>query len=300
MSKTIIEQATNKVNIIGKLLDCTFRNGKTRDGRPYESANFTVRVNQQVNGAMETSEIPCSIFATQLTNSGQPHPGYRSLQELKNMDTIQSVGEATATRIKFTAGNLRENNFVAKSGLLVTSWQLSTPFIGQAPSSAGDIASFNMDIFIMDMHDEVDREGDPTGRLIVKGGVVQYGGALDVLEFIVEGADKIDYVSRNWNPNDTVNIGGRIRVTSKEIKKSAESSSWGEELPETSTQFVKELIITRGSDEPFDEEFAYDPVEIKKAFNERKARIEQLQINAKEASTKATSTPAAASKYSWE
>ena len=298
MSKTINEQSTNKVNIIGKLLDCTFRNGKTKDGRAYESANFTVRVNQQVNGIMEVDEIPCSMFATQLTNSGQPHPGYRSLQELKALDTIQSVGETGAARIKITAGNLRENNFVTKSGLLVTSWQLSTPFLGQAPASATDIASFNEDIFIMDMHDEMDREGDATGRLIIKGGIVQYGGMLDVIEFIVEGSDCIDYVSRNWNSNDTVNVGGRIRVTSKEVKSSAENSSWGEDLPETSTQFVKELIITRGSETAFDEDFSYDPVEIRKAFNERKARIEQLQINATQPAKKAET--AAASKYSWE
>ena len=95
-----------------------------------------------------------------------------------------------------------------------------------------------------------------------------------------------------------MNVGGRIRVTSKEVKSSAESSSWGEDLPETSTQFVKELIITRGSDTAFDEDFSYDPVEIRKAFNERKVRIEQLQINATQPAKKAET--AATSKYSWE
>ena len=164
-----------------------------------------------------------------------------------------------------------------------------------------DIASFNVDIFIMDMHDEISRDDEPTGRLIVKGGIVQYGGKLDVVEFIVEGNDAVDYISRNWNINDTVNAGGRIRFTSQEVKSSAVESSWGEELPETSTRMVRELIITRGSDEAFEDEFAYDAAEIKKAFNERKAMIEQMQIDAKKGAQKTTaSADAPASKYSWE
>jgi hypothetical protein len=156
-----------------------------------------------------------------------------------------------------------------------------------------------MDIFIMDMHEEVDREGEPTGRLVIKGAVVQYGGRLDVIEFIVEGNDAVNYISRNWEENKTVNVGGRIRVTSQEEKRSASESSWGEELPETSTRMVRELIITRGSDEPFDDDFAYDAAEIKKAFNERKARLEQMQIDAKN-NTKKSAPATSKSNYSWE
>lgn len=298
MSKAITEQATNKLNIVGKLLDCTFGEGTTKNGQHYERANFTVRVNQKVNGVDETSEIPVSIFASQFTSKNTPHPGYKNIQDMKRWKTVQDVGETEATVVRMTSANVQENNFVSKSGQLINGWQIRTSFVNEAGKLA-EIASFNVDIFIMDMHDEMDREGEPTGRLIVKGGIVQYGGTLDVVEFIVEGSDAVDYISRNWNINDTVNAGGRIRFTSKEVKNSAAESSWGEELPETSTQMVRELIITRGSDEAFDEDFAYDATDIKKAFNERKARIEQMQIDAKKgAANKPTETPA--SKYSWE
>ena len=295
--KNITEQATNKFNIVGKLLDITFRDGVTKNGSKYESANFTVRVTQTYDGQTETSEIPVSLFATQFTSTGKPHPGWKNIQDLKAMKTIQQVGEAEATKVRMTSASVRENNFMTKSGQLINGWQLNTSFLNEATSGA-EIASFNVDIFIMDMHDEINREGNPTGRLIVKGGIVQYGGKLDVVEFVVEASDKVDYVSRNWNVNDTVNIGGRVRFTSKEEKRAASESSWGEELPETSTRTVRELIITRGSDEAFEEEFAYNPVEIKKAFNVRKAEIEQLQMTA---TTKPTTKVAeGAGKYSWE
>ena len=298
MSKNIMEQATNKVNIVGKLLDTTFREGKTSTGQTYESCNFTVRVTQSYGGREETSEIPVSIFATQYTSQNKPHPGYKNIQEMKKMKTVQDYGEAEATVVRMTSANIRENNFVSRSGQLVNGWQINTSFLNEGKTA--DIASFNMDIFIMDMHEEMDREGEPTGRLIIKGAVVQYQGKLDVIEFIVEGADAVNYISRNWEENQTVNVGGRIRFTSQEEKRSANESSWGEELPETSTRMVRELIITRGSDEPFDEDFAYDAAEIRKAFNERKARLEQLQVDAKKGAANKPTATSSNSKYSWE
>ena len=300
MSKNIMEQATNKVNIVGKLLDATFREGKSPStGQHYESCNFTVRVTQTYGGRTETSEIPVSIFATQYTSQNKLHPGYKNIQDMKKMNTVQDHGEAEATVIRMTNANIRENNFVSRNGQLINSWQINTSFLNEGKAS--DIASFNMDIFIMDMHEEVDREGEPTGRLVIKGAVVQYGGKLDVIEFIVEDNEAVNYISRNWEENQTVNVGGRIRYTSQEEKRSASESSWGEELPETSTRMVRELIITRGSDEPFEEDFAYDAAEIKKAFNERKARLEQMQIDAKNNTKKSAPAPAASkSNYSWE
>ena len=303
--KNLTEIAKNNVNIIGKLLDVTAADGKLDDGRYYQRANFTVRVTQSYNGHTEISEIPLSIFATQFTRNNAPNPAYDNLQHLKEMKTVQGYGEAQADTIRITNATINENNFYSKNGSLINGWQIRASFINRG-NNVKDIASFDMDIFILDMHPEVDREGEETGRLILKGAVVQYGQKLDVLEFVVEESDKIDNVNRNWNINDTVNIGGRVRVTSKEESRPVSTNSWGEELPETTTRMVRELVITRGTTEPFEEDFAYDPVEIKKGFNKRKADIEQMQINAKNAAGRgaakaATTTPAqTSSKYSWE
>lgn len=295
--KSINDAATNKFTIIGKLLDATFSDGKTKDGRIWNRANITVRTTQTYNGRTETSEIPVTLFATQFTANNTLHPGYANIQQLKEMKTVQNFGEAEAATVRMTGAQIGENMYVARSGQLITNWRLSTSFLNES-ARAADIASFNVDVFIMDMFDEVDREGDVTGRLIIKGGIVQYGGRLDVIEFVVESPDYVDYIQRNYNINDTVNLGGRVRWTSVEEKKATNESSWGETLPETTTKVVRELIVTRGSDEGFDEEFAYDPAEIKKAFNIRKANIEQLQLNAVHAEKKAET--AAPSKYSWE
>lgn len=296
--KDIMNQANNKVTIVGKLLDASFAADKTSAGKPYERANLTIRVTQTYGGRTETSEIPVSAFATQYTNKGGINPAFENIQKLKEFKTVQNVGIDNADIVRITSGDLRENAFVSKSGQLVNGWQLNSSFFN--PGKGDDTATFNVDIFIMDMKEEFDREGETTGRLIIKGAIVQYGGRLDVVEFIVEAPDCVDYISNNWEPNSTVNVGGRIRYTVQEEKRAAAESSWGEDIPDTSTRVVRELIITRGSDEPFEEDMAYDATEIKKAFNERKARLEQLQLDAKAKGTKPAAQAPKKNDYSWE
>lgn len=301
MSKDIMTQANNKINVVGKLLDAVINDGKLNDGRRYKRANITVRVTQTYGGREETSEIPISMFAAERTQQDKPNPGYAQIEELAEMKTAQMVGIDNADTVRISGANLRENNFVSRtSGQLIHGWQINTSFINT--TGVADVASFIIDVYIMDMKPETDREGEETGRLIIKGGIVQYQGKLDVVEFIVENQDTVDYIERNWNIDDTVEVRGRIRVTAIEDKPKATESSWGEDVPEATTRTVRELIITKGSDEPKEEEFAYDKTDIKKAFNVRKAMIEQLQIDAKKGNApKAAKEPAKAAKsYDWE
>ena len=297
--KDLSVQAQNKLNITGKLLDVTYGEGKMSDGRAYQRASLTIRVSQTYGGQEETSEIPVSIFAAQYTSTGKLNPGWKSIQDLHNFKSAQDVGIDNADKIRITGSTISENNFVSRNGQLINGWQIRGSFINSATTE--DVASFINDIFIMDMHEELNRDDEPTGRLVIKGGLVQYGGKLDVLEYIVEQPEAVEYISSHWNVNDTVTVRGRIRVTSVEEKTSGADSSWGEDIPEATTRYVRELIITKGDDEGKEEEFAYDPNEIKKGFNVRKANIEQMQADAKNGATK-KAAPAAqtSSKYSWE
>ena len=299
--KSIQTQATNKINLAGTLMDVTFGDGKLSDGRPYQRATVTVRVTQTYGGKTETSDIQRSMFATEFTSTGKPNPAWKSINDLKLMKTAQNVGVDNASHVRCTGDSLQENNFVSRTGQLINGWQIRGSFINEA--KVADVASFVTDIYIMSKEPELDREGEDTGRLVIKGGIVQYGGKLDVVDFIVESPDTVEYISRNWEVNGTVTVKGRIRVLSQEEE--VQSSGWGEDVPETTTRFVRELIITTGDDECKEEDFAYDPVEIKKAFNERKAAIEQLQINARATAPKqgagsANAADASSKKYDWE
>ena len=297
--KDLSVQAQNKINLVGKLLDVTFGEGKMSDNREYHRASLTIRVTQTFGGHEEISEVPVSIFATHYTSTGKLNPGWKSIDDLHSFKSAQDVGMDNADKIRITGSSISENNFVSRNGQLINGWQIRGSFISGANTE--DVASFINDIFIMDMHEELDRNDEPTGRLVIKGGLVQYGGKLDVLEYIVEQPEAVEYISSHWNVNDTVTVRGRIRVTSVEEKPSGTESSWGEDIPEATTRYVRELIITKGDDEGKEEEFAYDPTEIKKGFNVRKANIEQMQADAKNGTAKkAASAAQTSSKYSWE
>ena len=297
--KSIAIQAPNKINLTGTLMDVAAGSGKLSDGRDYERATVTVRVTQTYGGKEETSDVQVGMFATPYTAKGTPNPAWKSLQDLKRMNTAQNVGIDGADHVRFTGATLQENNFVSRTGQLINGWQIRGSFVNVAKLS--DAASFVVDIFVMGINDEVDREGDTTGRLVIKGGIVQYGGRLDVVNFIVEAPDTVEYISRNWKVGDTLTVKGRIRVTSQEEE--VQSSGWGEDVPDTTTRFIRELIITKGDDEGKEEDFAYDPAEIKKAANERKAMIEQMQINARKTAPKqgaGSANNAPANQYDWE
>ena len=299
--KSIQNQALNKINLAGKLMDVSFGSGNLSDGRPYQRATVTVRITQAYGGKEETSDIQVGMFATEFTSTGKQNPAWKSLNDLKLMKSAKNVGIDNASNVRLTGATLQENNFVSRSGQLINGWQIRGSFINEV--KVAPVASFVTDIFIMSMDDEVDREGNTTGRLKIKGGIVQYGGKLDVVDFIVEAPDTVEYISRNWEVNGTVNVKGRIRVLSQEEE--VQSSGWGEDVPDTTTRFVRELIITTGDDECKEEDFAYDPVEIKKAFTERKAAIEQMQINArvnapKQGAGSANAAEASSKKYDWE
>ena len=149
--KNISEQAQNKINIVGKLLDVSFGSGKLKDGRDYERATATVRVTQGYGGRTETSEIPVDIFATRFTNSGKPNPAWNTVQTLKTLDSVQTAGIDGAATVRFNGTTIHENNFVSRnSGQLITGFRINSSFLSEGHMN--DIASFNLWILCIKKH----------------------------------------------------------------------------------------------------------------------------------------------------
>lgn len=269
----------NEVTIVGKLLSATFSSGTRSNGQPYERGTFVVRVNQEYSGKQEISEITVPIFASQFTRTGAPSKTYTSLQEAKTLNAAQDVGEDQADIVRISGANLEENYFMGRNGF-VDDWRIRGAFIRPARSANREYAVFDMDAYILNMGDEFDRENEPTGRLQLKVGVIQFGGRLDVLDLYVEDPEYVSIISRSWNIDDTVHVSGVIRETSTvEEEQQNNYSTFGQTAPRTRSVFRRELIVTGGSEEPFDESMAFDQASIKKAFNVRKANIEQVQTN---------------------
>lgn len=311
MSKSINVQSNNAVTITGKLNDVVVREGTSKNGgKPYRAGTVTIRVEQTYGGKSEISEIPVQFIAMKFKKDGTNNPAYESIGQLSTQfKSIQNYGydEASRIRVNGKSGNISENMFVGRDGeQVVSSWRINSSFFnevrgGDAIPANSDCATFNIDIFIMSMARELTAEGEETGRLKIRGGVIQYGSKLDCLDFYVEDPTAVDYIERNWNMNDTVNAVGRIRYTSEIVTNYHSDNAWGEAIPQTTTKTKRELIITHGSDEPFDEDMAYAPEDIQVVNADRNNRKEQLKMEARSKATQKAAKPVVETgNYGWE
>ena len=319
MFKSIDTPALNSVVVNGALLGLDLREGKSaasKGSKPYRSVNATVRVNQTYNKKDEVSEIPVSFIAMKHKKDGTDNPVYETLGKYATeYKTAQRNGIEEATNVNINGrrgnGTLSENMFASPQNpeTVVSNWNINATFLnenrGIAPGNGADCATFDIEIFILNIERELNREGEETGRLKIRGGVVKFGRKLDCLDFYVENPSAIDYIERNFNVNDTAHFVGRLRYTSETVKYETENS-WGESIPQTSTTKKRELIITgpgMGCESgPYDEERSYNPEDIRILVADRNALKEQKKMEARsKANTKpAASAPAAKPAYGWE
>ncbi len=315
MYRSIDTPAQNSVSIVGSLLDLSVRDGNTsaaKGGKPYRSMSATVRVNQSYGGKNEVSEIPMSFFTMKEKRDGGVSKVYLDYGNAGNEYKWASRdGGDMADIVSLSGyngnGSLRENMFASKnSDSVVSSFQVDGRFMSKARDSqigGGAFATWDAEIYILSIEREIESSGEETGRLKIRGGIVQWGPRIDILDFFVEDKSAVDFVERNYNVNDTAHFCGRIRFTSETVSKTVENT-WGEVMPKTTTRKKRELIITGpgsgGENGPYDEEESYDPNDIRSLVNDRNARRDQLKIDAANKAKKQTTAAAPRMSMSWE
>lgn len=308
MYKSIDTPAQNRVNVVGILTQMAGREGKAKTGRSYCSCKTTVRVEQTYGGNTEISEIPVDFIAMKDKSNGDMNPVYESLRKFSyDFHPAMTEGIDGASRVSITGSRnarLSENMWVGRNGTetIVSNFQIGGSFM--RPTRAGvestPCATFDIEIFILNMERELNSAGEETGRLKIRGGIVQWGRKLDCLDFFVENKDAVDFIERNYSINETAHFVGRVRCTSTEMVSMSENT-WGESIPTSTSRNVRELIITGpgagGENGPYDEEQSYDPEEVRILMADRNARREQLKMGARATEEKKKIAKAT---YDWE
>lgn len=275
------KNALNEVTIEGILNEVNLQASTNKDGQPVIFGNFTIKTTNTVDGAPVSTEVPVRVYQKATTNAGKPNPAYENAQRVMNQFTsVAAGGEENATYVQITSGNLFENCFVSSnSGNLVSSPAVRASFVNKIKATdVNPCAKFKNIIVIGKKIPETDKEGVETGRLIVKGILPQWGGRVDVIDFIASNKNVINVIN-NWNEGDTVCIGGCINFTSQ-VDIVDEPNGFGEPIATRRTRTVRELIITGGHEYPLTpEEGAYDGADIGVAIKERTARIEEMKNN---------------------
>lgn len=294
----------NNFVITGTLSTIDVKEGRSKStdahpqGQDYVRVNAMVRLDQEINGVLTQCEVPIELYANKDYSKGDVNPIYTNGQKFKDFISLSAAGDKPekATRISIGAdgkkgGTINENVYIpagTDKEMSITKFRM----LGakEAASKDVDCATFNLNnVVIGSVKEEVNRDGENTGRLKVKVIFVGYQGRVDVVEFIAESENSqaYDFISENWNKGDTVNIVGRIKYSVKDEVKKVEQA-FGEPLVEHYTKNVRELIITGGT-MPNDEAQSYDMGDIQQALAERQARIEQAKQKANSVNKQKTS-----------
>lgn len=281
------EGSLNEVSIEGILSEVNLKETTDKNGNPAICGEYKIRTTNVIDGVSHQVEIPVRVYQSKITNNKKENPAYATAQKImKDYVSIAAGGEdkADAIRLPERSTSLQENFFVSKTtGQMIYGAGIRASFANQINKADMDSgAKFKAIVVVGDLIDELDKNDNETGRLILKGVIPTWGGKVDVIDFVASNRKVIDHIRNSWHKGDTVMIGGVINFSSvvKETV-SDEGDSFGEPIVNKKTQTVREFVITGGHESPLtEEEGAYSSDAIAEALQERQKRIEVKKNNA--------------------
>lgn len=295
----MLREAENIVKIEGILSETDLKYGSyMKNGKNMDtiSGSIKIKVAQQINGENTVLEIPVHMFSNKYKADGvSPNPAFESIERvMKEFVSIAAAGsEDGADRVRITSGKIQMNEYYGRGDALVSFPRITASFVTKVKKEeCKPQATFATEFYVGSMDNELDREGMETGRYLIKGIVPQYGGRVDVVNFVAVAPGVISAVSSYWNVGDTVKASGRLNFssTTETIMKEVD---FGEPIEQTRTINVSELVITGGSQTPMEGDFAYDNDDIKTALAERKERLSaQKEKDTNKAKNKTQAAPA--------
>lgn len=282
-------ESQNEVIVSGILNELDIVTGVTKDGRDYVRGTAYVRVDQEINGETVENIVPVKMFSmklkkgtTEVSKIYERIMGYSS--EFKSIAVCEDPAEASRVTI---VAKVSENAYYdERTGQIRSNFQLDGNFINKAKPGDVEGAKFVFSGVVIGTQNEVNADGEETGKLFVKLGIVGYGGKLHVVTLAATDSKKT-HIENNWSQKDTVKVAGVVNI-SREVKEFKEDTGFGEPIISTKTLYRNELVITGGSASCLDEDYAYDAADIASLLEDRKVAQEAL----KNAPKKTASAPA--------
>lgn len=277
-----MRQTENKVKITGLLSEINLEKGSyNKNGTMMEriSGSVTVRVEQPINGVNTIVEIPVYQFANKYKNDGNLNPVYEGLEKiLTSYNSIAAVGEDKADMVQFDIRSdaIRMNEYYNTNGTFVSFPRIHGSFIKKVGRDTKQEATFSAEIFIQSIAAEVDFNGIETDRLKITGAIFQYGDRLDQVVFYTANENVANAIESYWNPGETVRAVGRLNFTTK-TETTVETSGFGENLEKSTTINVSELLITGGSEQALEGDFAISAEDVKQGMAERALRLDETK-----------------------
>ena len=229
----MLKQDTNKIEIAGKIIEIEKRTG-TKDGIDWISGTVKVETGKD-------NIIPIGFYSSALTKDKKPNKIYASLQTVCNSYQTVAAGEEADT-IVVDSAQLSENIFFPTPETLIRGFQIQSSFFNRKAVAAGDEhAKFTLTGTIVSVIDEI-KNDLPTGRLILKLLVVQYGDKADIFDLVIDKPEAVNYVRNTCSEMDKIKVQGDIIIT-EEVEISEEPTAFGEPIEQVKRKTTRELIV---------------------------------------------------------
>ena len=252
-NKTQIRQAENIVKIEGLL-----RELRLEERDDVISGEVIIATDPQ-------SEHAVRVYAKRLTNDGKPNTAYKGLQTLinENKDTSiaalmkegKTMDEATALATKLriggrNGGQLGRNEFYSGTEFVSRPSISANYFHRIIDKSFEPKAEFEVEIYFDKIRKEI-KDNEETGRLLIDAIIPLYNGVVIPMEFVAEG-ETAEYLETNYEAKRTGRIWGEVVNIAERIV--TKKSGFGKDKEDVQTNYTRELRITGGKEEQYDED----------------------------------------------
>lgn len=282
-TRTDLRQADAFVSVEGILSEKKLEMVDGQDGHSTIRGSLVVKTD-------DTNFVTLNVYVNEFTSNGSPNRAFEGMKTvMEEYKSIAEVGEAEATKMTCRRGNLQPNTYVDKNTYeVLTNVRYSASFVSRVDDATYDPkATFEVEAFIENMVDEVDKNGEPTGRVKINTYVPTYRGVEPMLIIAPEeiASDVMDVFENGQTARFYGDLKNNVIVHENVIKLAIGGSK-----TEIHREFTNEIILT-GASEPYEEEKAYTADAINKGLVERDLRLERDKETAKNAKKTPVTAP---------
>lgn len=278
-----LKQLDNDFKIKGylKSKDLTIRDGK-KPGTLTISGHISVEY-EDAQGNLNEHRI--SLYASDTTNAGKENKmfaGYKTiLDEFVTVDDVlANQGKREDADFVEVVGELSGNDYVSsKTNTLVSNTEIRGRFVNRVKDANDRTGSAlgNIGVIVDGFIDEMNADGEPTGRKHVRAYSVGYGERVQELQHLVVGEDIAEVFENTYYPgaSGVITVEPRHFATTTTIQSDVtEQVGFGvtKSMDRAVTNWTNELFVTGGYN-PWEDETAISEEDFALIKEKRKADL---------------------------
>ena len=285
-----LRKSNNWAFVEGKLAEVDLEEAEYQ-GQPCIRGNYTVRVEQEVEGKVEVSDIQIHAFAKELTNAGKANKAYADLHKiLHEYKSIASSSLEEADTIRSSGGQATMNEYFTQDGRFVSFERIMNNFADRVNNKPESRAYVNIEGYIAEMGYRLDRDMVETDVFEVKVVNIDYAGRASVIPLITSRKNIAEAIQNTFDIGATIEVSAFIRNV-VEVEEVFQEVEIGDPIATTRTRRSSGFVIS--SAKATADDLAYSDEEISDAL---KKRTEDLQAKKEKAASTPKTTERAAPK----